>query len=306
MELSRIKNNTGVPQSIVHMGRQIALGPHETHQFAKEVADKFLENRAPLVSIVEEDLGGTYAEKDDSIMWLANVTGNMDAPDMVKDKRFINKGWSTVDVENPNKGARDLSWMYDPGQEFYTARDGALESRNLFPVKYQIPSFMRRAVKKDVAQWILMRDSTSGPTTRGAVIASRAPAAFEPSMSWSLNDMRAYLRLIDPDAEMVPSEEDVIKEAKKDSRIRQAGDEGLIAAVGAMKRVCYKRLFFRIVDPRYTLPTEAEFREFVTGAPPQEIAAEEVVMGMIEKSEKDVAKTKRRRSKASKEVQPEP
>ena len=73
-----------------------------------------------------------------------------------------------------------------------------------------------------------------------------------------------------------------------------------------MKRVCYKRLFFRIVDPRYTLPTEAEFREFVTGAPPQEIAAEEVVMGMIEKSEKDVAKTKRRRSKASKEVQPEP
>ena len=79
MELSRIKNNTGVPQSIVHLGRQIALGPHETQQFAKEIADKFLENRAPLVSIVEEDLGGTYAEKDDSIMWLANTTGNIDA-----------------------------------------------------------------------------------------------------------------------------------------------------------------------------------------------------------------------------------
>jgi len=61
-----------------------------------------------------------------------------------------------------------------------------------------------------------------------------------------------------------------------------------------------KRLYFRLVDPRYPVPTRRDFEEFVRGAPePKAVVSDDAV----EKAEKQLTKAKRRRKSA--EVQPE-
>ena len=81
MALVTLKNNTGVPQSIVFNGKQIILESNREQDFIQAVADKFVESRSPLVSVVEEDVGGVYEDEDDGLIWIANITGNPDAPE---------------------------------------------------------------------------------------------------------------------------------------------------------------------------------------------------------------------------------
>jgi len=49
-----LRNNTGVPQSIVFKGRQIVLDANSDGAYDEDIAKKFVENRSPLVAIVEE------------------------------------------------------------------------------------------------------------------------------------------------------------------------------------------------------------------------------------------------------------
>lgn len=297
-ELVQLRNNTSVAQSVVYNGRQIVLDPRDTTQFVKEVADKFIEMRSPLVSVVEQEVGGIYSEDDNDLIWLANFTGNPDASGLIDDKKWIDKRWQTIKIPNPNKEPRELTHQWDPGQETYIGKDGTLEGLNLSPVAYVFPPYQRRLVPSDIANWALKRDSLSGQTTIGALRLSRAKSNFEPDMSWTLNDMRSYLRLIDPQSEIGPSEEEVRRVSKKDSRIKNAGEEGFKAAVEESKRLLFKRVYFRAADPRYSLPSQGEFLEFVRGevAPRKRKAKESDVMGMIDKSNKSVAKAKKDQS----------
>ena len=50
-----IKNNTGVPQSVVFKGRQIILDANGQRSFDSDIAKHFLSSRSPLVSMVEEE-----------------------------------------------------------------------------------------------------------------------------------------------------------------------------------------------------------------------------------------------------------
>ena len=130
---------------------------------------------------------------------------------------------------------------------------------------------------------------------------SRAPSMFEPKPEnaddWSLNELRAYLQLLDPTAEMGRSEEQVGRDAKKRNHRK---DEEIRAHVEEEKSLIMKRLYFRLADPRYPIPTRRDFEEFVRGAPEPDAAMSDDV---VEKAEKQLTKAKRRRKSA--EVQPE-
>jgi len=301
MALVKLRNNTGIAQNIVFEGKQIIIGPHEEGDYVKPVADKFLEVRAPLVSVVQDDIGGVYEEASSSVVWVANMTGNPDSSDIALAKLFVNKQWQLTEVDNPNKKPRPIQLKCDLGMQEYTAKDGALEALNLGKKVIRIPPYKRRALPAHEARWLLNRDAVSEPHCRGAAIKSRAPSDFEPRPStiddWSLDDLRAYLKLMDPEAENGRSEEQVTRDAKKRNHRKP---EEIKVHVEEEKNLIMKRLFFRLADPQYPVPSRRDFNEFIRGTVQQEVQVEGDVVDQVEKQ-----LTKARRRSKSKDVQPE-
>ena len=202
MGLTTLRNNTGVPQSIVFKGRQIVLDGNAEQTFDADVAKVFLDMRQPLV-IKAEDPVDSFADDPADMVWVANMTGNIDLPETVQVRRLVNKSWEHIEAPNPRRDKRDMSRDWDMGMQSYTAKDGALEMLNLGKKKISIPPHSRRLLPKNIAQWFLNRDSRMEPECRGSVGKSRAPTDFEPTSHWKLDDIRAYFRLIDPRAEVV-------------------------------------------------------------------------------------------------------
>ena len=298
MALVTLRNNTGVPQSIVFNGKQIILEASQEKDFIQAVADKFVEMRSPLVSAVEEDIGGVYEEEDNGLIWVANVTGNPDAPDKIKAKMFVDRRWQMVEVDNPKKEPRLLSNKFDMGMKSYIAKDGALEALNLAKKTIQIPAYKRRALPANEAKWWLNREAMSEPHCRGCSIKSRPPTEFEPNPKnvddWSLDDLRAYLKLMDPGAEMGRSESSVVSEAKKRGHRKP---EEISAHIEEEKYLITKRIYFRLVDPQYSVPTKSQFLEFVHGQKEVKPVEEDFAADLIRKSTEEVKRKRTRKKK---------
>lgn len=285
-----IKNNTGVPQSIVFKGRQIVLDAHGQGAFDSSIADSFIKNRSPLVSVMEEepDIYNTGTE----MVWIANFSGNQDIAETINVKKWAGGKWSYADIPNPLRDPVVVERWCDGGMREYTAKDGAPEAHNLGKIRFRIPPFTRRLFPKNLADWSLKRDAIS--EARGRIVKSRAPTNFEPNESWSLDDARGYLRLIDPSATVGPSEIDVRTKAAKDPEAVKAGESGLIAYVDEAKRVLLRRIFFRVANPQYHLPSIEEFGEFMRGEPVEQKSDADAVMDMLVGSAEEVKKVKRK------------
>jgi len=288
-----LKNNTGVPQSIVVKGRQIVLDAKAEGSFDEDIAKKFIENRSPLVSVVEES-PDTYADSSDMV-WVANFTGDEDLPEVINVKQWASGRWVHADVPNPKREPRIVQRFMDLGMQAYTARDGVFEFNNLPKARFRLPPYTRRRFPRNLANWSLQRDSIGD--LRGSIVKSRAPTAFEPDESWSLDDIRGYLRLIDPRAKVGPSQLEVIEKAAKDPEAVRAGDSGTIAYVRDARKTVLRRLFFRVADPRYNLPTREEFNEFMSGESPVRKSDSDAIMDMVLGSAEEVAKVKRGRGR---------
>ena len=70
------------------------------------------------------------------------------------------------------------------------------------------------------------------------------------------------MRLLDPGAEMGRSNAEVVTYAKK---VGHRKDEEIAAHVEEEKHLAMKRIYFRLVDPQYPVPTRKDFMEFVHG-----------------------------------------
>ena len=286
MELKTVKNVTGAPQSIVFRGQQFTVGAFGEETFEQDIAGKFIDVCGPAIIDVTEKLGATYApELVEQTTWVANMTGDPDAPPTVMDRRVgPDKKWTDVAVTNPNAAPRDVGREMKGGHRAYIARDGGLVQLSLPSTHWNIPPFRRRPMPKIAANWFLNRDAHGG-AGRGAAIESRPQSDFEPDMSWKLDDMRVYLRLLDPEAPLGYGEDELSKQAaKKKWDVKQAAEE-----LRKAKQLCFKRLYFRLVNPAYRLPTKAEFTEFVTGKSTEQIE-EEQVAALLAKSQREVEK----------------
>tara|TARA_Y100000310_G_scaffold119905_1_gene118646 strand:- start:1886 stop:2809 length:924 start_codon:yes stop_codon:yes gene_type:complete len=288
-----LRNNTGVPQSIVYKGQQIVLDASAESSFDEEVAKKFIENRSPLVSLVEETPDSYDGGAE--MIWVANFTGNQDLPETVNVKQWASGRWTHAEIPNPRREVRVIERFMDQGMQGYTARDGVFEFNNLPKTRFRLPPHTRRAFPKNLANWSLKRDAISD--LRGSIMKSRAPTLFEPDESWSLDDARGYLRLIDPSANVGPSESDVARKAAQDPEAVRAGDSGVRAYVTNAKKTILRRLFFRVADPQYHLPTREEFNEFMRGEAPVNKSDADAVMDMLVGSAEEVKKVKRGRGR---------
>jgi hypothetical protein len=309
IQLKTIRNTTGVPQNLIYRGRQFILGPNDEQTFEQAIADAFLEKCAPMVTTVQTELGAAWApELQKKTIWVANMTGNPDAAPTVKDRRYdrTSMKYQEVDVVNPNLKPHPISREMKGGHKQYTARDGGLVQEAVASKIWVIPQYRRVPMPEEAAEWFLNRDAMQGPS-RGAVIRSRERTAFEPDMSWQYNDMQNYARLVDPSMNVGPSDAELAKTVKAEvdllakehewtsrkieNELRERGKEALRRA----KNELYQRLYFRLVNPDYPLPTRTEYNEFVTGKTAADIEDDEF--------DAMLAAAERQNRKAEKEIE---
>lgn len=264
-QLKTVKNKTSIAQTIVVNGRPITLREKEERSFVSEVADKFLAECKPYVVEVSDHLGAVQEDKlvRDTV-WVANVTGDPDAPPTIKRRKFENKRWGDEEVPNPKAEPLDLVRFIDGGMVEYTTKDGVLEAKNMGKQEIRINAFKRIELPALIANWFLQRDGNQDVPMRGCAIRSRAPSNFEPDMGWDLDQMRRYLKLVDIKADLGPSDQEVNDRVlKKHGELLKTNKEEFYElcdiAVFDAKVTCMKRLFMRLVDPRYRLPTKKEF-----------------------------------------------
>lgn len=254
MELKKVRNLTNKEQFVVYKGKQILLPAGETLDMDVKVADLFLERCEGAVESVL-DIGGIYSVDSSDEVWVANMTGNPDAPPEVPVKRSDKGRWYTTNVPNPNKPPRTVSRQMKRGMKEVMGRSG-VEALNLLPKTIKVPAYKRIKMPKHIARWFLNRVSMSGTSDCAK---SRAPAAFEPDDTWALDDLRRFLQLTDSEAHLGATE------WKLRSVKRGSGPNGKALtdrAIREAKEMLLKRIYFRLVEPKYRLPTRQEFEEF--------------------------------------------
>lgn len=280
MEFRTVKNITAIPQSIVYSGTQHVLMPLEERNFDEAVAARFLAVCGQAVSDTTDLAGSAYTLPSEAgrYTWLANMTGNPDLPETTKANEVDDKGITRkVDAPNPMRQYRDLRWELKGGHEQWTGQDGGLWQRSLPSKEVCLPAKRRIRIESEIAEQVLSRDARSA--VPGAIIKSREPSGFEPTMEWEIDDVRAYCKLIDPTMNIGLDSNGLARQAQENSA-------KLKDVVTAAKSALLSRLYFRIANPAYRLPTRAEFQEYVTGKPTEEVVREEVEK-LLEQSDKD-------------------
>jgi hypothetical protein len=256
-DLVTLRNNSNIPQSVIFKGRQIVLDKYAEQKMDAEVAQLFLEKCADVVNEVQQEAAAFDPDGANDV-WVANVTGHPKYAPKVQVKTLRNKKWEMTEVVNPSAQPHPVKREYDHGQEAYVGKDGSYMSRNLPPQPIEILPFQRRLLRKDVADWYLRREGVSVQFNgfSRAVIKSRKPSSYEPDMSWDLNEMRAYLKIISAGQEAVgPSEEELADAAKDQIELDNKLHEAKAALI--------KTLWFYVCDPAYRYPTRAEVRELL-------------------------------------------
>lgn len=260
-KIVRLKNLTPVEQSIFVGNRRVVLESFAEKDFEETVGNAFLQACDGLVEEVAEvaEPGAAYmADPDTGLIWLANLTGDPDAPKTIKRKKRLPRGeWEWVDDPNPLAEAIDVVRELDGGMREYDTADG-LMADNIGKSEIRIPKYGRKPFPKDIANWMLQRDANAGwisPNHRGRIGISRPKSTFEPDMGWALDDMRCYLTMLDRNAVVGPKES-VVKEQAA------ATGQDVNDSVREAKILCMKRLHHRVAKRDYRLISKAEFDTF--------------------------------------------
>lgn len=256
MELKTLKNLSNQPIWVVFKGRQIVIPAGEVNDVDVEVAKLFLEKFEEL-GVLEEvsEIGSVYDTKASNEVWVANITGDLDAPPEIDVKRSEKGRWYVMKVPNPLKDPYVVTRTMKGGMKEVIGKSG-LEGMNLLPVAIKVPPYRRVKLPPHVAKWFLQRVAMSGVKD---CIKSRAPSEFEPDSTWAINDLRTYLQLIDPTVDggqLGPME---YKIRAKSYGSGEGGRRNLQKALREAKDRLLKRIFRRVFDPKYRLPTKAEF-----------------------------------------------
>jgi hypothetical protein len=267
----KLQNTSHAPQSIMYRGERLFLNPGEVMRYDEGIAKKFLEKCAPAVSVVDDSTSASFDNYMGPVKWLANVTGNPALPEeLVKIKRVRpHVGAPMQDMEvrvpNPLRKPVSLSRSAEGAQVEYIDSWGQYAAWNRGKQVIRLDPYERRPFPLGVADWFLNRQNLSGMP--GACIESRPPTSFEPSLSWKLENIRMYLKFIQPGADLGPTEEEVIKNTKKLKGRKFSQDDADMAVNGAVREL-FGRVWPMLCDPAYRLPSLEEFEEFLVSQAP--------------------------------------
>lgn len=267
MRTIRLRNVTNEAKRISYKGMPIRFGPAgaaDCQQDLPEAAARVCKEAFgdTLQIIGQDETSKSYvnaAERQE--VWLANMTGDPDAPTKIKipftDPRTGEMQFREED--NPNAAPQTVSETLGARDEIYYDQHGKPWGRVVPGRTYHIPPYTRRAFPPAYAETFRLRDLDRPEAHRGRVIECRPPGDFEPDReTWSLQELRAYLMLIEPDWEKLvgPSESQIRSKAGKD-------EEKQYMALEAAKFLVWQRCILRLFNPKYHPPSKAEFEAFM-------------------------------------------
>ena len=258
----QVRNLTGNAQQIIHHGTIYKLGAHQEASFPEALAEVIVAQLAPAVE--RADLFESTVEVDTAkprTMWLANMTGDPDAQEFVEGaKKFDAKTQSMRADKIPNTGKQAITVSRNMRQkEKMVATKSGM---NLFappPKKLEIKPYRRKEFLYAEAQFMLSRERRRlaglGAVTP-LVVQCDAPREFEPTIKWSLDDLRLYLKLAWPDAnEAHLGQSEAQIKSKSKNKSSDAVGKVETAKAEVFKRILIKVLFNR----RVKAPTQAQW-----------------------------------------------
>lgn len=295
-----LRNITSKEQALL-VGDGFLVKPYDEVVMDDEDAHIALKRYGDILEKVEVgNIGNTIELDKDAPVWVANVSGDPDAPEkVVVDIRRNKITQEMQEITAENYLAKPLPvtvrWRAKTKREQY--RSSTIEIK---PPKqrYTVQALERKPVDRQLANAMLKRSMEAGPGMQGRLIASRPPSSFEPDGSWSLDDMRAWLFVVDPrgyEKAMPPSEKWLRSNAKNKSAADRAVEKERITML--------KRCFIRSANPSFQLPSRSEFERMLGRADVQQVLTDSTVDEIAINEQIVAAQTKPRGR--PKKVQPE-
>jgi hypothetical protein len=253
-------------------GQLVELGPRGTQAGLRDMTvEEFRALQADYgdkVGIIERGAKSIskFVQPKVQRVWIANMTGNPDAPAMVPG--FNNKG-EFGDLEpSPKKLPRTL-YIQGVGRYDEEIRsEGGIILKKTHPGReVSLEPFSQIEVTKGEAHAFLIADQLLPEEHRGACVLSEdISGLFQPEISWDLDTRRAYLEMLPEDGSEFPAGKKVlgpseaeIREAHKDEHPRE-----IARALDQAKKTCWERIVLRLFRPAVKKPTQKQFEQFLS------------------------------------------
>ena len=251
-----IRNRSKIDQFIIIGGEKLELKAYHTKVVAPEIAAAFTQACSPHVVREQggiDEIQEQVAFPGNDVVWLMNATGDPDAPEELKIRRPTRDGFVDDVIKNPKAKPIVVRQRMQGGQRKAMVK-GEETVWNMGTVDITIWPFSRKAFDKHTADWLLRRDAGQMHSMRGCVKAARAPSGNEPNDQWELEDLQLYAMMLG--IEKYGASRSTLR--KDASRLGRSEME----VVDETKTELLKRLFFRIADKDYPLPTQEEWYAF--------------------------------------------
>lgn len=252
-----LRNTSNVEQQVLAGNTHDLVAPYQEIVLLEADAEHALRTYDFLEKINMNAIGREVRDDNTAPIWMANMSGNPDAPKKLslglhKNKMTGLKEETFTDnlLANPLPYTTRYNLATAPEKEHF--RSDKIELTQ--PARrFQIMPYERKPVENRVARIVKakIRDASAARRIIGHVIESRPPGAYEPDASWSLDEIRLWLFLADRKCILGDSEREIRRAADDEA----AANKALVQA----KLLGLKRVYFRSADPQYRLPTRTEF-----------------------------------------------
>lgn len=300
--LVNLRNKTRSTHSIM-VGAGYLVEPFKELVLPRDEADLAMRRYPDILEQVDVGtIGNAIALDKDAPIWIANMSGDPDASESVTIGKKKNRlTGELIDDKVENMLHQPLPYKIKWREKTKKVKQGSA-TIEMKPAKrtYRVEPYERKPVEAGLAKRMLSRAAGHGPGARGWVIASRQPTSFEPNGDWSLEEMRAWLFMVDGQANCGPSEQELRKKARSEMDADRLIQQEKITML--------KRCFLRAANPKFELPSRSEFEKFIGRKDVQDFLnpvspeAEKVLAHQEEKSENDASPVAKRRGRPRKKA----
>lgn len=253
--------------------------PGSSVNLTKTAADYIRGNLLDQVSVLTAPRGESYMEREvQQSFWIANMTGDPDAPAMFTEtfQEGVEGKSRQVEIRNEMREPRTYKTrmgrfhgIKEPGT-FWCRQSDRTMGWNVTAMQVTlpgkivvIPPYSRIEVNQSQFETLLMLDREQPQHKRGQLIGSRAPSDFEPNLEdpfWTLDNLRTWIEAVpgtddkEPGAMVMgPSEAELRAEYPDVSPT----DWSLL--LHDARLTVWKRCKLRCLDPQFNIPTKDEF-----------------------------------------------
>lgn len=263
--LSQVSQQVFDEDNVIHSLPALARFP-----FPESIADKFLTERGEFVRIYSPSVIPKQKSVDEPMMWIANVTGDPDAPETVELEDQTRQGPVKRQYNHSCHRERPIEYKMHVDQKVVKDASGLPFALNLPPVKIRLLPMDVVQVPYHVGQFVLGRASSllAVDEKLGAPVREiRRPGDFQPNQTWTIADIWLYMQLMAPDKFTVNREKTICQKVAHNALttfekvLKEAPNKA-----NELKKEVWKHAFFTLIDKQYALIPKEYFKKAKTEA----------------------------------------